>query len=172
MEIHFDENREENCSGLGVDHHFMRRAYAQALKAFGNDEVPVGAVITHENRIVGTGYNQIEKLQDATAHAEIVAIGAAANARGTWRLNECTLYVTLEPCMMCLGAILQSRVERIVYAAGDSRFGAVESGVYREYAFPAYRRWPEVTAGVMLDESRALIQEFFRKIRQKKKGNS
>jgi tRNA(adenine34) deaminase len=149
--------------------YYMKTACREALKAYDNNEVPVGAVVVFEDRIIGRGYNQVEMLQDATAHAEIIALGAAAHSLGTWRLNTCRLYVTLEPCMMCLGAVLQSRVEEVVYAAGDSRFGALENTVYRESALSAYRRWPKITSGVCRDESRALIQDFFRKIREQKK---
>jgi tRNA(adenine34) deaminase len=153
------------------DERFMSAAFDEALRALDNDEVPVGAVIVHNNRIIGRGYNQIEKLQDATAHAEIIAIGAAANQLETWRLNDCTLFVTLEPCMMCLGAIMQSRISRVVFGASDNRFGAMESTVYREGAELAYRRWPEIRGGLMKEESRDLIQSFFKKIREKSKEN-
>ncbi len=152
-----------------IDEQFMQEAYKEALKAFENEEVPIGAVIVYENKIVGSGYNQIEKLQNATAHAEVLAIEAAAQTQGTWRLNECTLYVTLEPCMMCLGASLQSRIERIVYGATDSRFGAVSTYSYQENAEEAYRRWPEVTEGILKEECKELIQSFFKKIRKKSK---
>lgn len=165
MEIYFDEERPTLNHTL-----FMKAAFREAEKALGNEEVPIGAVIVHDGLIIGKGYNQIELLQDATAHAEIVAIGAASESRKTWRLNDCTLYVTLEPCMMCLGAILQSRIERIVYAASDNRFGAIESSVYRETAELAYRRWPEIVGGVMQEESRAMIQHFFKGIREKNKA--
>jgi tRNA(adenine34) deaminase len=101
----------------------MNAAYQEALKAFDEGDVPVGAVIEHEGRIVGRGYNRIEKCMDASAHAEILAIGAASSLLQSWRLTGCTIYVTLEPCLMCLGALLQSRVDAIVYAAADPRLG-------------------------------------------------
>lgn len=148
------------------DEHFMKAALREAARAFENEEVPIGAVVVHGDEIVGTGYNMIEKNQDATAHAEVIAIGAAAKNVGSWRLHECTLFVTLEPCMMCLGASLQSRVLRVVFGASDSRFGAVTTRSYRESAEEAYRRWPEVTEGVLADECREIIQSFFKKIRQ------
>ncbi len=151
------------------DEHFMTAALREARHAFENEEVPIGAIITHGDQIVGRGYNMIEKIQDATAHAEIIAIGAAAQKVGSWRLHECTLFVTLEPCMMCLGASLQSRVKRIVFGASDSRFGAVTTRSYKESAEEAYRRWPEVTEGVLADECREIIQTFFKKIRAKAK---
>ncbi len=151
------------------DEHFMRAALREAEKAFENEEVPIGAVVVHNNRIVGRGYNMIEKIQDATAHAEVIAIGAAAKEVGSWRLHECTLFVTLEPCMMCLGASLQSRVNRIVFGASDSRFGAVTTRSYQENAEEAYKRWPSVTEGVLAEKCKELIQSFFKKIRKKAK---
>lgn len=165
MEIYFDEEKPTLNHIL-----YMKAAFREAEKALANEEVPIGAVIVHNGQIIGKGYNQIELLQDATAHAEILAIGAASEARKTWRLNDCTLYVTLEPCMMCLGAILQSRIERIVYAASDNRFGAIESSTYRDTAELAYRRWPEIVGGVMQEESRSMIQHFFKQIRLKNKA--
>lgn len=149
------------------DHHFMNRAYQEALKALDEGEVPVGAVVVHDEKIIGRGYNRIEALNDATAHAEIVAIGAASEYLETWRLNDCTLYVTLEPCLMCLGAILQSRVGRVVYGASDNRFGALKTFSYKEQATESYRRYPETTGGIMKEECRGLIQSFFQKIRKK-----
>lgn len=152
------------------DEYFMEAALREAGNAFSNDEVPIGAVVVLDNKIIGRGFNMIEKMQDATAHAEVIAIGAAAKEAGSWRLHECILYVTLEPCMMCLGASLQSRVKRIVFGASDSRFGAVTTRPHREVAEEAYRRWPEVTGGIMADESRELIQSFFKIVRDKAKA--
>ncbi|ERP38827.1 nucleoside deaminase [Chitinivibrio alkaliphilus] len=151
------------------DELFMQRAYSQALHAYENREVPVGAVVVHAGQIIGRGYNQIEKLQDATAHAEVLCLGAAAHHHGTWRLTECTLYVTLEPCMMCLGAILQSRISRVVFGAGDSRFGALHSEAYRSQAYDAYGRFPEIIPGIYEEQCRELIQRFFREIRMQRK---
>ena len=148
---------------------FMEAAFREAQKALANEEVPIGAVVVHHGKIVGRGYNQIEKLQDATAHAETIALGAAANSLESWRLHECTLYVTLEPCMMCLGASLQSRVDTIVYGATDNRFGAISKPAYKEGAEAAYRRWPTVIGGVMHDECKELIQGFFRMVRKRNK---
>lgn len=151
------------------DEYFMAAALREAENAFKNEEVPIGAVVVLDNKIIGRGFNMIEKMQDATAHAEVIAIGAAAKEAGSWRLHDCTLYVTLEPCMMCLGASLQSRVKRIVFGASDSRFGAVTTRPHREVAEEAYRRWPEVTGGIMADEAREMIQAFFKMIRQRTK---
>ncbi len=149
---------------------YMQAALREAHKALDNEEVPIGAVVVHDGRIIGRGYNQIELLQDPTAHAEILAIGAAAEHLGSWRLHECTLYVTLEPCMMCLGASLQSRINTIVYGAADSRFGALETQQYKETAEGAYRRWPVVVGAVLQEECKAIIQLFFKGIRAKNKA--
>lgn len=149
------------------DQYFMDRAYQEALKALDEGEVPIGAVIVYEGKIIGRGYNRIEALNDATAHAEIVAIGAASEYLETWRLNDCTLYVTLEPCLMCLGAILQSRISRVVYGASDNRFGAIETFSYKEQAAESYRRYPETSGGLMKEECKGLIQSFFKNIRKK-----
>lgn len=151
------------------DKYFMKKALRQAQRAFENDEVPIGAVVVHGDTVVGRGFNRIEKDQDATAHAEVIAIGKAAKKVGSWRLHECTLFVTLEPCMMCLGASLQSRVKRIVYGATDSRFGAVSTRTYQDTAEEAYRRWPEVEHGILGDECKEIIQRFFKKIRKEAK---
>ncbi len=146
---------------------YMNLAFQEALKAFDEGEVPIGAVIEKDGSILGRGYNRIESLNDPTAHAEILAIGAATSALSTWRLNECTLYVTLEPCMMCLGALLQSRIDRIIYGASDNKFGAIETISYKELAQQSYRRFPETIGGIMQKECKGLIQTFFKKIRKK-----
>jgi len=147
--------------------YFMAAAYQEALKAFDEGEVPVGAVIEKNGRIIGRGYNRIEKLGDATAHAEIIAISAASGFVCDWRLNDCTLYVTLEPCLMCLGAIMQSRVSAIVYGAKDSRAGSVDSFFYRQEVERSYRTFPQVTSGVMGEECGNLLKAFFKALRSK-----
>src|SRR5690606_948292 len=106
------------------DETFMREALKEAKKAFEKDEVPVGAVLVYENRIIARGYNQVELLQDATAHAEMICLSAGAEAIGNWRLTNATLYCTLEPCCMCSGALIASRVSRLVWGAPDLRVGA------------------------------------------------
>lgn len=151
-----------------MDHTFyMNLAYQEALKAFDEGEVPVGCIILKEPAILGRGYNRIEALNDATAHAEIIAISAATAALSTWRLNECTMYVTLEPCLMCLGAILQSRIETVVFGASDSRYGAISTYSYKDQAEKAYSRFPRIIGSVMQPECKALMQSFFQKIRKK-----
>ncbi|MDR2579283.1 MAG: nucleoside deaminase [Chitinispirillales bacterium] len=157
---------DEKIIVYGADY-FMAAALREAMRAFDEGEVPVGAVIEKDGAIIGRGYNRIEGLGDATAHAEIIAITAASESVGDWRLNGCTLYVTLEPCLMCLGAILQSRVSAVVYGAKDTRLGSIDSFQYREEAEKSYRVFPQITSGVMEDESRELLKEFFRKLRKK-----
>ena len=146
---------------------FMRAAYQEALKALDEGEVPIGAVIVKNDSIIGRGYNRIEQLNDATAHAEIIAITAAASSLATWRLDGCTLYVTLEPCIMCMGALLQSRMGGIVFAAADSRFGAVKTRSYREQLEAAYGFFPAITQGLMARECGELLSSFFRELRKK-----
>ena len=147
--------------------YYMNAAWQEAVKAFDEGEVPVGAVGEKEGRIIGRGYNRMEKLFDATAHAEVLAIGAASTLLETWRLSDCTLYVTLEPCVMCLGAILQARIAAIVYAAPDPRYGAVDTFFHRQELERAYRYFPKVTSGVMLEECSRLLTSFFKEKRDK-----
>jgi tRNA(adenine34) deaminase len=150
------------------DHAFyMNLAYQEALKAFDEGEVPIGAIIVHENRIVGRGYNRVEALRDATAHAEIIAMSAASSSLASWRLSGCLMYVTLEPCLMCLGAIMQSRLDAVIYGAADNRMGAIETFVYRDVVEQSYARFPHSEGGVMAERCRALMQSFFQKIRKK-----
>ena len=134
----------------------LREAHASAEA----DEVPVGCVIVHDGIVIGRGHNQTEALQDATAHAEIIAIGAASSALGSWRLTECTLYVTLEPCAMCAGAIVLARVRRLVYGAADPKAGACGS-VLDVIHEPRLNHRVEVTAGVLAEESGGLLRAFF-----------
>ncbi len=143
----------------------MEAALREARASGADDEVPVGCVIVHDGVIVGRGHNQTEGLQDATAHAEILAIGAASNALGSWRLSECTLYVTLEPCAMCAGAIVLARVQRLVYGAADPKAGACGS-VLDVIHEPRLNHRVEVTAGLRADECGAILKEFFARKRR------
>ncbi len=147
-------------------YHFMYAALQQAIKALEEDEVPVGAVIVHQNKIISRGYNQIEKLKDATAHAEMIAITSAANRLRNWRLNECALYVTLEPCIMCTGAILNSRIDEIYFATYDTKFGACGS-IYNIPEENKTNHHPKVFSGLLADECSNLMKEFFGKLRNK-----
>ena len=142
------------------DEHFMRAALAEARLAEEDDEIPVGAVVVHEGRIIGRGHNQKERLGDPTAHAEMLAITAATAARGDWRLTGCTLYVTLEPCAMCAGAMVLARLDRLVFGAADPKTGACGS-VYQLVADPASNHQVAVTRGILEFDCTDILQRFF-----------
>ena len=143
---------------------YMYAALQEAQKAFDDDEVPVGAVVVHKNRIIGRGYNQVEKLKDATAHAEMIAITSASNNLQNWRLNECAIYVTLEPCIMCTGALLSSRINELFYAASDIKFGACGS-IHNLAENSKTNHTIKVYSGVLAKESEELLKTFFNKKR-------
>jgi len=143
----------------------MRAALREARASVEADEVPVGCVIVHDGVVIGRGHNQVESLKDATAHAEILAIGAASDALGSWRLDECTLYVTLEPCAMCAGAIILARVGRLVYGASDPKAGACGS-VLDVIHEPRLNHRVEVEAGLLAEECGELLREFFQRKRR------
>ena len=145
------------------DLYFMDEALKLAREAAAEGEVPVGCVIVRGEEIVGRGRNRREKDKTALAHAEIEAIGEACRNLGGWRLWECTLYVTLEPCAMCAGAILNARIRRVVYGASDSKFGAVRS-VCSLFDM-RFNHHPEVEAGIREEEAAALMMEFFQNLR-------
>ncbi len=144
-----------------MDDHFMRLALQQAQQAQAEDEVPVGAIILNQDRIIAAAYNQREQLHDPTAHAEMIAITQAAEAIGDWRLEHCTMYVTLEPCPMCAGAIIQSRIPRIVYGATDPKAGAVTS-LYSLLTDTRLNHTAQVTGGVLAEDCGRILTEFFR----------
>jgi tRNA(adenine34) deaminase len=139
---------------------FMREALKEARKAVEADEVPVGAVLVHEKRVIARGHNQVELLQDATAHAEMICLTAGAGVLGNWRLANTTLYCTLEPCPMCAGAILASRIERLVWAAPDLRLGANGSWVDL-FAKKHPMHSIEITSRVLEEEAAHLMVSFF-----------
>ncbi|RPI75946.1 MAG: nucleoside deaminase [Ignavibacteriales bacterium] len=149
---------------------FMRLALREAERAFESGEVPVGAVVVHNNQVIGKGYNQVEILKDPTAHAEMIAITASANHIGDWRLNECDIYVTVEPCIMCTGAILNARLRNLYYAEFDPKFGACGS-LYNLPQEKKYNHTVNIYSGLCADESRMLLQEFFRNRRIIEKEN-
>jgi len=151
------------------DQQGMQAAVREAERALAIDEVPVGCVIVHDGMIVGRGHNQVERLKDATAHAEMIAIGAASAALGSWRLTECTMYVTLEPCAMCAGAIVLARVGRMVYGATDPKAGACGS-VLDVIHEPRLNHRVELSNGVMAEECGALLKSFFQAKRKKVPG--
>ena len=138
----------------------MQQALREAELALEADDVPVGAVIVHEGRVVGRGHNQREQLQDPTAHAEMIALTAAATAVGSWRLEGCTLYVTLEPCVMCAGAIVLARIERLVFGARDPKAGACGS-VFNLVEDSRLNHQVHMTGGVLADACRNLLRDFF-----------
>ncbi len=138
----------------------MRAALAEAREALDQEEVPIGAVVVHEDRIIGRGYNQRERLSDPTAHAEMIAITAAASELQSWRLEHCTLYVTLEPCSMCAGGIVLARIPRLVFGALDAKAGACVS-LYNIPTDPRLNHRVQVQPGVLGDESADLLREFF-----------
>jgi len=140
--------------------YFMQLAYQEAEIAFTENEVPVGAVIVHGERIVAAAHNQREQLLDPTAHAEMIAITQAAQSLGSWRLEGCTLYVTLEPCPMCAGAILQARIATVVYGASDPKAGAVDS-LYRLLSDERLNHRCEIVGGVMAERCGEILSRFF-----------
>lgn len=141
-------------------HFFMGFAIEEAKKALSLDEVPVGAIIVHENTIIGAGFNQRENLQNPTAHAEILAITEASKKLGTWRLNNSTLYVTMEPCAMCAGASVLARIHTVVFAMRDSNGGACGT-VFNVVNDPRINHKLQVITGVRTDEAKEIIQKFF-----------
>jgi tRNA(adenine34) deaminase len=143
-----------------LDAHFMGEALRQASKAYAAGEVPVGAVVVFEGRIIARAWNQVELLKDATAHAEMLALTAAESAIGDWRLTGCTLYVTKEPCPMCAGAIVHCRLDRVVFGAPDAKGGAA-GGALNLLQFPTLNHRCDITAGVRRDECAGMLKSFF-----------
>jgi tRNA(adenine34) deaminase len=143
-----------------LDEHFMRLAIREAERALEHDDVPIGAVVAHDGEVAGSGHNERELRRDPTAHAEVLAIREAARALGSWRLLDCVLYVTLEPCAMCAGAIVLARVPRVVYGASDPKAGAAGS-VLDVLGEPRLNHRPEVASGLLAEDSSLLLREFF-----------
>ncbi len=148
----------------------MRQALIEAEKAYSIYEVPVGAIIVHKNKIIGRGHNKRESLKDPTAHAEILAIKEASKNLGAWRLEACTIYVSLEPCAMCAGALVNSRIDRVVIGARDPKRGCCGS-VENLLDHPSFNHRVQVEFGVLEDESSRIISKFFKELRNKKKGS-
>jgi len=146
------------------DEYFMKQALLQAEMASEEDEVPIGAVVVHENRIIGRAHNQREQLNDPTAHAEILALTQASAALGSWRLTGATMYVTLEPCPMCAGALVNARVDRLAYGADDAKAGACGT-LWNLVQSEKLNHRLQVSRGLMADECRDILQEFFRRKR-------
>lgn len=158
---------EEPIIDLQSDHYFMGEALRQAARAYEAEEVPIGAIIVREGRVIARAFNQVELLRDATAHAEMLAITQAEEMVQDWRLNDCTLYVTKEPCPMCAGAIVHARVGRVVFGAPDPKAGAA-GGVLNLLQFPTFNHRCEISSGIRLDECRSLLQAFFVEQRARK----
>lgn len=154
---------------LHSDAHFMRLALREAMKARAADEVPIGAVVVRQGRVISRAWNQVETLRDATAHAEMLALTAAQQSVGDWRLEGCTLYVTKEPCPMCAGAIVHCRPDRVVFGCADARGGAAGGWINLLESNPPLNHRCDITPGVLGDECLHLIQEFFREARAAKK---
>ena len=151
-----------------LDEKYMREAIRQARKAYKLDETPIGCVIVHDGQIIGRGYNRRNTDKSPLAHAEISAIKKASRKLGDWRLEECTLYVTLEPCQMCAGAIIQSRVTRVVVGCMNPKAGCAGS-VLNLLDVKAFNHQAELTTGVLEEECSALMTGFFRELRERKK---
>ena len=153
---------------MDADVKFMRAALRKAKKAAALWETPVGAVIVKDGKIIATGYNKREAKKNALLHAEIIAIARACKKLGGWRLCGCTIYVTLEPCAMCGGAIINARIGRVVYGAPDKRFGAM--GSICDLSRLPFNHSPEVTAGILAEECASVLKDFFQKLRNESHG--
>jgi tRNA(adenine34) deaminase len=149
---------------IETDEQFMREALRQAKKALEADEVPVGAVVVRQGKIIGRAYNQVELLKDATAHAEMLALTQAEAAVGDWRLTDCDLYVTKEPCAMCAGALVHVRIRRIIFGCADPRAGAAGS-VINLLQLPSLNHKCQITSGVLQNDCAIILHDFFRKKR-------
>ncbi|HEX4638203.1 MAG TPA: tRNA adenosine(34) deaminase TadA, partial [Chthoniobacterales bacterium] len=149
---------------MELEEQFMRDALRLAAKAREADEVPVGALVVREGKIIARGYNQVELLTDATAHAEMLALTAAEAAIGDWRLTECDLYVTKEPCPMCAGAIVHTRIRRVIFGCPDVRAGAAGT-VINLLQHKSLNHQAQITRGILENECAAILQDFFRKKR-------
>lgn len=149
---------------LHSDNHFMGEALRQAYRAWQHEEVPVGAVVVRGGVIIARSHNQVETLKDATAHAEMLAITQAESVVGDWRLNDCEVYVTKEPCPMCAGAMVHARVKRVIFGCPSSKDGAA-GGLMNLLQHPKLNHQCEITSGVRLDECAQMLQAFFRERR-------
>jgi tRNA(adenine34) deaminase len=143
------------------DSYYMSHAFNRAVDAWNADEVPIGAVVVHANAIIASAYNQTRTLGDPTAHAEMLAIGQAAKALGDWRLNECTLYVTKEPCPMCSGAMVVARIGKVVFALPDPKMGCL-GGAANLGALPESNHRFNALGGVLIEPCQAILQAFFK----------
>ena len=154
---------------LEPDRRWMKVALQESERAFDQKEVPIGAVIVHKGRIVGRGHNMVEQLNDPTAHAEMIAITAACETLGTKYLDQCTMYVTIEPCPMCAGAIVWSKLQRLVFGAFEEKAGSAGS-LYNIVQDPRLNHVVDVVSGVEMERAAGLMQDFFRQRRALPKG--
>ncbi|MDD4496072.1 MAG: tRNA adenosine(34) deaminase TadA [Eubacteriales bacterium] len=158
-------------SPILTSRHFMKQALAEANKARAEGEIPIGAVIVHNGEIIAAAHNMRETENDATSHAEIIAIREAGKKIGSWRLSECDIYVTLEPCPMCAGALIQSRIRTLYYGASDPKAGATGS-VINLLSVKDFNHKVDVIAGILEDECASLLTEFFRNLRNNHSNTS
>jgi len=161
----------DNLIDLPSDTYFMNEALRLAAKAFEKEEVPVGAVVVRNGKIVGRAHNQVELLKDATAHAEMLAITQAEAAVGDWRLSDCDIYVTKEPCAMCAGALVHVRMRRLVFGCADERSGAA-GGTINLLQMPSLNHRCKITSGVLHEECAGLLQTFFQARRGRDPGDA
>jgi tRNA(adenine34) deaminase len=152
-----------------ADEYFMSEALRQAQKAYAAEEVPVGAVIVRDGKIIARAYNQVELLKDATAHAEMLALTQAEAAVGDWRLTDCDLYVTKEPCAMCAGALVHTRIRRVIFGCPDPSAGAAGSMI-NLLQMQCFNHRSQITSGVLQQDCAAILQDFFRKRREESAG--
>lgn len=151
---------------MTTDEKYMREAIKQARKAAKIDEVPIGCVIVYDDKIIARGYNRRNTDKSTLAHAEIIAIRKAAKVIGDWRLEDCTMYITLEPCPMCAGAIVQARIPRVVVGAMNPKAGCAGS-VVNLLQMDGFNHKAELTSGVLVDECRTMLQDFFKEMRKR-----
>ena len=155
---------------MSSDEFYMQQALREARRAYKAEEVPIGAIIVKDGKIIARGSNQVETLKDATAHAEMLSLTAAQQVIGDWRLEGCTLYVTKEPCPMCAGAIVHCRPDRVVFGCPDPKGGAAGGWINLLDSNPPLNHKCEITSGVMVDECLGIVQSFFREARARKKA--
>lgn len=158
------------CIMIKNDEYYMSLAIKEAKKAYQIDEVPIGCIIVYKDKVIARAHNEREKLKSSLAHAEILAIKKACKMLESWRLEDCIMYITLEPCAMCSGAIIQSRIPKVIYGAYDYRFGAHKS--ITNLFDVKFNHEVDIHGGVMLEECSKLIQDFFKELRSKKSCKS
>ena len=162
------QNDREHNNENNIDEKYMREAIRQAKKAYALEEVPIGCVIVYENQIIGRGYNRRTVDKNTLAHAELQAIRKASRKLNDWRLDGCTMYVTLEPCQMCAGAIIQARIKRVVVGCMNPKAGCAGS-IFNLLDVPQFNHQAELTTGILEEECSSMMKQFFRELTEKKK---